>query len=224
MSINKIKKIIPLKNKDKANHEKWYHGRNLMDFPAPISMLIIGAKGCGKSTMIKNLLSHASPYYDSGFLCHYDAYGTSEYDDAGLNILEPGYIPHNEEFDNDEKKIIIFEDLPYESLTKEDKIKLNGILKYSTTHKLLSVIWTTHDFSSVPPSVRRLFNVFVVYKIPDMQSIRQIGIKAGLNNDDFNYLFNEFVKDRHDSICIDLTNGSPAPIRLNMFHKISVDN
>lgn len=224
MSINKIKKIIPLKNKDKQDHEKWYPGRDLLNIPSPFCCIIIGPRNSGKTNLIKNIIVHASPLFNSGYLVHYDALGTEEYEETGIDILEPGYIPSNDEIPKEGKKIIIFEDIPYDSLTKEDKIKLCGLLKYSISHKNTTIIWTGHDFiTSVPTNIRRLFNVFVIYKIPDMSILKNIGLKCGLNNDDFVNLFNEFVKDRHDCICIDLTKDSPAPIRFNMFHKIEID-
>lgn len=212
------KKIIPLKNKDKEDHEHWYKGRDLMDFPAPFCMYICGIRNCGKSTLIKNILARSS--FDSGMLYHFDGANTLEYDDSDLEIIDS--IPPNSEIEKEGKKVLIIEDIPYDTLSQDEKINLQGLLKYCT-HKNLSIIVTGHDFStSFPAQVRRLFNIFILYKVPDVSSLGSIGTKVGIKNSDFIDLF-KLCESDHDNICIDLTKSSPAPLRFNIYKKISYD-
>jgi energy-coupling factor transporter ATP-binding protein EcfA2 len=216
------KHIIPLPNPDKQDHEKWYDGRDLLDIPSPFCMLICGPKGSGKSTLIKNILCRATPLYDFGYLVHFDGESTNEYDDIDINILPEGQIPHNTEIEKDGKKIIIFEDLPYESLSKEDHINLTGLLKYSTTHKNLSIIFTTHDFTSIPAKIRRLFNVYIIYKMPDLNSLSVISSRVGMRNTDLQSIFQNCISTNHDFLMIDLTKNTPVPLRINGYKPIKI--
>lgn len=215
------RKIIPLPNEDKQDHEKWHNGRDLIDFPSPFACYITGPRNSGKSTLIKNLL--ARKLYDNGYLCHFDGENTNEYDDADIDILESGYIPSNTDIPKEGRKVIIFEDLPFSNLDKDSKTKLWALLKYSVSHKCLDLIFTGHDFvSSLPTNLRRLFNVFIIYKTPDISSLSSIGSRIGLKNSDFYELF-EFCKSPHDNLCIDLTKDTPAPLRFNIYSKIKCD-
>ena len=139
-----------------------------------------------------------------------------------MDILESGYIPSNDEIPKDGKKVIIIEDIPYNSLDKESKQKLYELLKYSISHKCLDLIFTGHDFvTTLPTSMRRLFNIFIIYKTPDILSLGSIGSRIGLKNSDFFELF-KLCKNQHDNLCIDLTKDTPAPLRLNIYKKIEI--
>jgi len=218
---NKLpKKVIPLKNKDKSDHEKWYPGRDLIDFPSPFCMYICGPRNSGKSTLIKNIL--ARKLYDEGYLYHFDGSNTQEYDDADLTILED--IPSNADIPIEGKKVFIMEDVPYTSLSPDQKTDLWGLLKYACSHKNMDIIITGHDFStSVPPNIRRLFNVFILYKIPDINSLSVIGNKVGLKNNDMHELF-QLCSNAHDNVTIDMTQDTPAPLRFNIYKKIALDD
>lgn len=216
------KKIVVLPNNDKKDHEKWYLGRDMLNFPSPFCLYISGPKNSGKTLLIKNLL--ARKIYDDGYLVHFDGENTGEYDDADINVLENGYIPSNDDIPKEGKKIIIFEDIVYSSLSKEDKIKLLGLVKYTNSHKNCDICITGHDFiTSIPQSLRRLFNVFIIYKTPDVASLSGIGSRIGLKNSDFYELF-KLCEKLHDNICIDLTKDSPYPLRFNIYHKIKCDD
>jgi hypothetical protein len=40
-------KIVPIKNADKTNHEKWYKGRNICNFPRPYRCILVGGVNSG---------------------------------------------------------------------------------------------------------------------------------------------------------------------------------
>jgi hypothetical protein len=216
-------KIVPLVSDDKTDHESWYPNRNLLDFPSGnLCIAIVGPRNSGKTTIIKNILAHK--LYDSGYLCHFDS-DSSDYVDADIDIMENGYIPSNDEIPKEGKKVLIIEDIPHVGLDKQSKNNLLGLIKYACSHKLLDIIYTAHDLTTgVPVELRRMFNVFIIYRMPDLSAIRIAGDKVGISSSDFQKLFQKFIKNPHDNICIDLTKNSPAPLRYNLFNKIKVVN
>ena len=47
--------IIPISCSDKGFQERWYRGRNILNFPHSYSMVLAGPPSSGKSTLIKNI-------------------------------------------------------------------------------------------------------------------------------------------------------------------------
>ena len=76
-------KILPIKCADKSFQEKWYEGRDYLDFPWSMAWCLCSPPSGGKSTIIKNHIIRANPPYEQVLVCHYDADGTHEYDDCG---------------------------------------------------------------------------------------------------------------------------------------------
>jgi hypothetical protein len=62
-------------------------------------------------------------------------------------------------------------------------------------------------------------NIFTIYKIPDLVGLMLMASRTGYKKDDFIEFF-KLCKGRHDNITIDLTDGSPMPLRFNCFHQI----
>ena len=52
------KEIIILKSGDKQNREKWYKGRDLLNFPGgSFRAIISGPPNSGKTNLIKNIIN-----------------------------------------------------------------------------------------------------------------------------------------------------------------------
>ena len=206
------KRILIIKNQDKAFHERWRKGRDEMDFPHPARILFTGVPNSGKSLMVKNTLLRQNPPFDRIICVHCSPHMTHEYDDCDFEMR--GDLPDKDEIDPDEKNLIILEDLNFKDMNKTDKAKLNRLMGMWSTHHSISVYTTTQDFFELPRLCKRCSNVFVLWKGVDMTSMKQVARRVGLTCEELFSLF-ALCKDPHDSIWIDKTEHTPYPLRLN---------
>jgi hypothetical protein len=165
------------------------------------------------------MLLRADPPFTKIVVCHCDADGTNEYDDVSAEML--GRIPLPEEWKGDEKTLCIVDDLEVKNLPKDQKIALSRLFGYVSTHKNVSVCLCSQDPYQIPPIARRCANLFVLWKLVDLDSLVMTARKTGYTKKDFHHWFNALCHKRHDSIWMDLTSGSPTPLRLNGFIPIS---
>ena len=205
--------ILPMPNSDKQNHEHWYRGRNALDIPAPYRLILAGKPNCGKTCVIKNIIIRACPEFDKIVLLHCD--GGEEYADIGnLEILDE--IPNPDEWNpKGEKLLCIIDDMDVTNLSKEQHANLDRLFGYVSTHKFVSIILATQNFTNIPVCARRCASMFVVWKSPDKDLIGQIGRKTGLPTKEIQQIMQTYLKSPTDSLWIDLTKGSPYPLRIN---------
>jgi hypothetical protein len=220
-------KIVPIKNRDKQNHEAWYEHRNICNFPRPYRCILVGGVNSGKTLCAKNIILRAHPAFDRIILCHCDS-ESKEWSD--LDIPEEDQFYSNEipplEFFNgkpeNEKWLVILEDIEFKNEGKNEN--LSTLFRYISTHKNTSVLLMYQNFITVPKIARRLANIFVIWKMPDRTQMETIGAKVGLKKGVLLDMFEKLCPNRYDNLCFDMTTNSPAPIRLNLFDKVIVNN
>jgi hypothetical protein len=213
--------LIYLPNADKIDsHEKWYKGRDLLNFPKPFRMLCFGSPGSGKTNFIHNVIMRASPAYDKIYILHPDP-ESKEYAMLGSHVEMLDEMPDKLFCDPKLKNLLILDDIEYKNLSKEHKASLDRLTGYTSTHRNCCVILTAQDSINVPASVRRNTNIFVLYKnVPDLNSLAQVATKVGLSADKLFSIFDTCMEGQRDSLCIDLTAESPAKMRVNGYKKI----
>jgi hypothetical protein len=212
--------LIFLKNRDKDNHESWSNGRNLLNFPKPYRMLLFGSPNSGKTNFIHNVIMRADPPFEKIYVFHPDSQ-SREYAMLGDHIEMLESMPDKLFCDPKLKNLLILDDIEYKNLSKVDKASLDRLTGYTSTHRNCSVMLTSQDAINVPPSVRRNSNIFVLYKnVPDLNSLAQVASKISLTADKLFSIFNSCMPNQRDSLCIDLTQGTPAKMRINGFKKI----
>ena len=226
--IGKVDSLMGFGNVDKVWHEEWTPGRNLLNFPHPFRVLLTGPPNVGKSTVIKNILVRQDPPFERVVIVHADPEHTKEYDDLkddaddGTIMLVPE-IPAAETWepemqDGEEvllKTLLIIDDLDLRTLNKDQRKNLDRTMGYVSTHRSISVCCATQDSFNLPPASRRLMSVYVIWRSPDVEALQMFAKKVGVR--DLRLLFDRYCKTRRDSIWLDLTDGSPAPLRLNGF-------
>ena len=225
-------KLIAFSNADKSMQEKWTPGRNWCNIPASYRGILSGVPSCGKSTIIKNLCVYAKPMYKKVLIVHYgaDEEGgvTDDYkefeDDEGFSIVGLEGLPDPRKINEKrEKMLLVLEDLPMANLTKEQKLKIDRIYGYSSSHRFCTVITCAQNSFDINVGARRCSNLFVLWKQPDLLALANMASRTGYTPADFRQLF-KLCKSKHDSIWIDLTPDSPAPLRLNGYQKIELNN
>lgn len=231
--VNKIslpKKILALKNVDKSDHEYWdeKHCKNIANFPCPCRIACIGPSGVGKTTLVKNILLNARPLYDKVILVHPDIEVSKEYDDLECTeCLQK--IPPLEYFDdlmdpkNKIKSCIIIDDVEFTGSNKDELRNLGLLMRYLSTHRNMTIIFSHQDFFGVPPIVKKMSNVFIIYKPKSRTELSMIENRCGVNKGLFKELFDTVASGYRDNICCDLTENTPAPLRLNLFDIITVN-
>ena len=216
-------KFIAFPNNDKHFHESWEEKGldNLANFPHPYRACFVAKPNCGKTTTALNFILHQIPEFERVIVCHHDPEGTREYDDIGAEITDQ--IPSKDDLDATKKQLVIIDDMFVKKLPKQDEAKLDRLFGYNSTHRNCSVIITCQDYSSIPANIRRLCNIFVIWKIHDRISQKLLSKKIGLEEEDLRELFKTILKGDKDSLCVDMTDKTPARYRKNLFEPISVE-
>ena len=215
-------KIIALPNKDKCWHEEWEDGDNMLDFPHPFRGLLAGNPNVGKSTVCKNILLRQDPPFEEVFVIHLDADFTEEYEDIGEDVIMLDSIPSPQTWSGKKKSLVILDDLEFKGMSKEQKANLDRLFGYVSTHKNISVLCCTQDIFNITPNIRRCSNLFVLWRSNDMVSMKMIAQKVGLKPEQFDYIFQNLIKEKRDSLWVDNTVGSPYPYRINGFIPIDI--
>lgn len=214
-------KILVLKNADKTFHESWTPGRNLLNIPHPFRAVFLGPPNTGKTNLVKNILIRAKPQFEEVIVIHGDPEYTCEYEDCmnkdGDNIKMLDKVPSPEEFEGEVKTLVVLDDLEFKSMKKDQAKNLDRLFGYVSTHKNISVVLCSQDCFQVPSNVRRMSNLFVLWRMRDLDSMCSVARKSGLKSKDLRTMFNQLCKHPKDSLWLDFTDFSPAPLRLNGF-------
>lgn len=225
------RRVLALKNVDKTEHEMWdnYHKQNIANFPCPCRICVIGPCGVGKTNLCKNILLNARPLYDQVFLIHPDIDYSKEWEDieptACMNkIPNISYFSDVIDPDKKNKNICIIDDIEIKGSNKLDERNLGLLMRYLSTHRNMSIIYSHQSWFDVPSIVKKMCNVYIIYRPRSRTELSMIENRCGVAKGLFHYLFNNVASDFRDSICYDLTEGSPARIRKNLFEVIEVDN
>ena len=213
--------IIPITCSDKIGWtEKWTKNRNLLNLPHSFRGILAGPPSSGKTTTIKNIILRADPEFEEIIVVHYSSDDTTEWDDVNATVVSE--IPDPHDIDSDTKKLLIIEDLDLKSLNKIDMGNLNRLYGYTSSHKNLSIVLTCQNVFDSPPCSRRVSNLFIIWRQPDLTALAQLAARTGLKSKDLLNVFKKHIHDDHDSFWIDLTRNSPAKYRINGYEVIDV--
>lgn len=217
-------KLIIVPNPEKKFHESWFDGRNMLNFPHPYRMLLCSIQpNLGKTNIVKNIILRANPRFKEIFLLHCGEDIQTEYDDIEYQCLTRLPDINEDYFDSEKKSLLIMEDKNFKYMSKDDLRKIDRYFGFLSTHRNLSIIVCSQSFFDVPPSVRRMSNIYVLWKTKDLDSMKTIGRRCGLLKEELFYLIKTYLKDVHDTLWLDCSKASPYPIRLNGFQPIKLE-
>lgn len=222
------KEIIVFKNGDKMSFkENWNKSKNLANIPAPFRWCIVGKPNAGKTNMILNILVQQKPEFEKVFIWS-ESPLSKEYDlieDEYKTVFDkcPTLDELTDEIDpithKPPKSVLICDDIQLEALNKEDYTNFCKIMKHISSHYNVSVIVTAHDLIQLPKVCRRLCDVVTIFKIQP-ETIKILGQKLGVPNELIYRIYSKNITDFHDSLTIDMTEGTPARFRKNIFEPI----
>lgn len=221
------KKIIIIRNKDKGTAEKWDEKRcrDIGNFPGGSRICIVGACNVGKTNLIKNIILHAAPRYQECYLIHPDIEHSREFEDMDMTD-EIDTFPPVESWDHIDniKTCCVIDDMESPKESSEQYRNLGLIMRYVSSHKKMSIIYSHQSWFSIPQIVKKMSNVFIIYKPKPRNELELITNRVGMKKGSLKEMFNTIATGYRDSICIDCTENTPAPLRLNIWKKIYVED
>lgn len=219
------KELIHIPNADKKFHEEWDDNDDPLDFPHPVRILLAsgGKPNLRKTNTLKNIIVRQQPPFEKIYLLHCGGAVTKEYDEFNAECLSEVPEPYDEElFDPDTKTLLVLEDLNYGGMNRRDKGLLNRLYGYTSTHQNLSIMATSQGFFDIPPSIRRMSNVLIIWKPKDMDHLETLRRRVDMTKKDWNHIFEQYCHEPFDSIWIDDTKNSPHKLRLNGYKSINL--
>ncbi len=198
------KGIFVFNNKDKSpwntlEDSKATYGIN-RGFRRGSKICVCGVPSSGKTNTIFNILTRDPEHpFDKIWVLQFE--GSEEYDSLYCDkIHKYEELPTSNEIDKTQKQLFIFEDL--DEIPKQDKSILDRYMRFLSSHIGLSVILVVQNFCSLPISLRRKCDVFVISKTALNQAldyVREISKEDKLK-------LKEYMKDkgRFDFVSIDL--------------------
>ncbi len=227
MDPTKIKlkqELVDIKNTDKAKWtENWKKkgSGDIANFPHPSRVALIGPPSVGKSFLMKHLILHQRPMFREVYIIHGDADCTTEFEDIEPTMMMEEFPPI-EFFDGNVKTLLIIDDVEFSSLSKEQLGRMNKIFRYGSSHKNLTVYVSHQSFFDLPVLVRKLCNVFILWKPRSVVELKTISNRVGYTAKALDYIFENICTDYRDSLCIDHHYNSPAVLRKNLWSKIDL--
>ncbi len=91
---------------------------------------------------------------------------------------------------------------------------MNKLVRYGSSHKNLTLYFTHQNFFSLPILVRKLCNVFIIWKPGELKMIAK---RAGMKAEELEYIFENICTDYRHSLCIDLPFKTPEILRKNIW-------
>ena len=225
------KEIIKIENTDKKDwKENWTAGRSLCDFPHSFRCCIVGLVNMGKSTIAKNILIQCQlgekPFRQL-IVVHGSKY-SSEYDELDPNFILDD-IPTVDELlsggeeEESQKTLLIIDDFEMTKLSKEQLQRLSQLFRFVSSHHNISIIICYQSFFEVPTIVLKCCNIFITFKPNNLDEIVVLGKRIGLSKKQMTYIFQNHIKEKRDTLTVDLTENSPAKYRINLYNVLNAE-
>ncbi len=223
------KELQIIKNPDKKNTESWseHRAKNIANIPCPARILFLGPPGCGKTLVMKNIILHQRPMFERVYLCHPDIEYSREWDDIDpTDCLDE--IPELSYFQSEDgnfpKTCLVVDDMEFNKCSSERIKRMSTLLRYVSTHRCMTIFLSFQSFFDLFPLARKMGNVFCIWKPRARSEIPLIEGRVGLQAGVLDHLFSTVARGSKDFITIDLTDGSPAPLRLGLWKKIELSD
>ena len=126
------------------------------------------------------------------YIIHGDSDCTTEFDDIGPTMMMNEFPPI-EFFDGSQKTLVIIDDVEYSSMNKEQQGRMNKLVRYGSSHKNLTLYFTHQNLFSLPILVRKLCNVFIIWKPRALGELKMIAYRVGMKAEELEYIFVTYV-------------------------------
>ena len=191
--------------------------------PHSSRIILYSGPSAGKTTALLNIVLHQN--FDRIIVVHNDV-NSKEYENILIYIDCTYYDeipdPNDLDIDPSQKNLIVFEDLYYRALPKQQRKWLTDYFTTFSTHRSISCYLTCQDlFHQVPTNIRRCCNVFVIFKNIDMNNLRNICAVLNLDYKDIKFIFEKYMTSKYDNFIIDL-NRPDKKLRKNFIQVLDI--
>lgn len=213
-------KMLLIKSCDKDFHEKWYKGRNPLNWVHPARIVLSGKPNTGKSCFIKNAILRAKPEYEKIYVIHADP-DAQEWGDVEAEVLDE--IPGPDFWvENEEKTLCVLDDIDFTALNKDQKANLGRLVGFCSTHCNLSVAIANQNFFDISPIARKCANIWIVWRPSCNEELNTISRRTGMKAKDIQWIFDNLCTSYYDSLTIDLTVPPEYKLKKNGFQIINI--
>lgn len=197
-------------NPEKDNVHRTITDEKKFKFSKPQKILIIGASGCGKSNLIKNLIVN-NDGYDIIYIMHANPLAT-EYDDIPHIKYE---IDESDDYINrfmafpDKDKLLIIDDINFSTMSRKSQANMYKLITYVSARGV-SIISTSQDPTYYTPMIRRAFEVLIFYAFYNKDSLNVLSKYTSpiLSYDDIITTINNYFKSKYDFIIVNKQNNT----------------
>jgi hypothetical protein len=211
-----LKPIVVVKCADKKFIT---HDRNPLLPSGGERMILAGRSNSGKGSLAKNIIGRLNPFPDGRIMVlHYAPESTDEWDDIPrVEMVGIDDFPeiNDTEWDRSKKNLLIIDELPIDSLTKQQRTHVTKMFEYGASHHNIIVLLLAQNFASIPTPIRRSAEYWVIW--PSCDRIAQSHISS-VTGHDMRKLA-KLCETNYDTITFNFT-GKPHSLRLNLFTPI----
>lgn len=213
--------------------------RDPLNIPASWRGVFVGKPGCGKSCMIKNIILRSRPKFERIYVLHQDKYA-KEYNDIGAEVITElpsndfwmGYEEKEEDTESDSsdldqqqeeekrpKTLVIIDDICFKDLgrNRDQTLRLDRLCGFISSHCNVSLAVLNQDVFAVNSIIRKCCNVWNIWRPSSTDQMNTIARRVGYRGKRFQELFDEHCPLEGDSLMIDMSSGSPFPLRKNAY-------
>lgn len=227
---------LVFQNPDKVSHSK-PPTENPCQPGHPARIIIVGKPGCGKRSVMYNILENYDFDFDTVTEVHASArseehdvfqdaddYELWQWDDTTDSNDNPykriGIPPISrfEKLDSNGNKLqnLLIMDEPPCDWTTQMRREIGTLMNYNSTHNNCTVFLVTQHFQNLPVQVREAATHFVFFPTDNKLQQSFMSSKCGVN---LRSLFQRFCRTKYDSIMVDVTGDGPR-VRRNVYECI----
>eukprot|EP01047_Picozoa_sp_COSAG01_P059964 COSAG01_NODE_7279_length_3273_cov_7.587272_2_plen_231_part_00 len=164
--------LVPhIKNPQKADHETPSISENGLVFKSPTTSLWVGSTGSGKTNAMLAAIAHQAQWrkYDQIFLMSPNVEATQKGEYSLLEVTPLTEWPPLKYFEEKKgRKLLICDDnaligLPTKGGTDSQRNRADRCIGHGATHCNISVMIAQQMMTNIPPSIRRLAGVIVLF-------------------------------------------------------------
>ena len=212
-------KLLLIKSIDKQHHEKYFEGRNMLNYPHPWVMVCTGRRNAGKSMYIKNTIVRSDPPFERIQVMSCDPMAKEWANDMDAEILSEIPAP-DEYFDNEEKTLLVLDDICFVDLDKESKKKLDRLVGFISSHCNVSIAIANQDYFSVIPIARKCASIHVIWRPTCSDELNTVSRRTGVSAKKIIHIFENQMPEPTDSLTINLIKGCTHKLVKNGFEPI----